>query len=349
MAGLLCDGLTNQAAVAPHLPAVLTPTSTLTYGELLKLAHQVAVEILLPVVKRLEPIGTAFEKSSWMVVAVYASWYAGAAYVPVDYAVPEARMATIAHDAGITRFMTSKKLSQDRAWPDTLHIHAIDVAKLTSTKPPPPPTQTKFDLAYVIYTSGSTGKPKGVAINHLGALNTCLACNVEWGVGPKDRVFGISSYAFDLSVYDLCGPMAAGAAVVMPDQSETIDPVRWVARIKEFNVTIWNSAPALLQLLLDTIGNDVKLPNLRLAALSGDWIPLTMNTRLKELAPNSFLQSLGGATEASIWSIWYHVTEMLPEWRSVPYGFAMPNQFWKILDGFETMKPVDEPGVTGEL
>ena len=304
MAGLLCDGLTNQAAVAPDLPAVITPDKTLTYGELQSLAQQVAVNVLLPVVKPLEPVGTAFEKSTWMAVAVYASWYAGVAYVPMDYAVPEARMATVATDAGISRFMSSKKLLKERQWPSALTVHAIDAIPLTSKAKPPPPKQTTFDLAYVIYTSGSTGKPKGVAINHLGALNTCIACNVEWGVGPKDRVFGISSYAFDLSVYDLCGPLIAGAAVVMPDQSETIDPTRWVYRMKEFDVTVWNSAPALLQLLLDTIGNDVKLPKLRLAALSGDWIPLTMNERLKALAPNSFLQSLGGATEASIWSFW---------------------------------------------
>ena len=107
--------------MSPSSAAVITPARTLTYGELLNLAHQVAVDVLIAAkVQPLEPIMTSFEKSAWMAVAAYAAWYAGTAFVPVDSAVPEQRMATIATDAGISRVLTSKKLEQGRAWPSAL-------------------------------------------------------------------------------------------------------------------------------------------------------------------------------------------------------------------------------------
>jgi non-ribosomal peptide synthetase component F len=160
-----------------------------------------------------------------------------------------------------------------------------------------------------------------------------------------------------LSVYDIFGSAAAGCAVVYPAPADRKNPTAWPAQMIADGVTVWNSAPALMQLLLDTMeaeGDGTTLPKLRFVMLSGDWIPPSMPDRIRELAPNATVVSLGGATEASIWSIWYEIGVVDPSWTSIPYGAGMANQPWQILEADpatpETpgLQPVPV-GVVGEL
>jgi acyl-CoA synthetase (AMP-forming)/AMP-acid ligase II/acyl carrier protein len=74
--------------------------------------------------------------------------------------------------------------------------------------------------------------------------------------------------------------------------------------------------------------------------MSGDWIPLTLPDQLRSVFPGAQLMSLGGATEASIWSIWYRIEDTLPEWRSIPYGVPMRNQAMQVLDAQLSPVPV---------
>jgi acyl-coenzyme A synthetase/AMP-(fatty) acid ligase/acyl carrier protein len=65
---------------------------------------------------------------------------------------------------------------------------------------------------------------------------------------------------------------------------------------------------------------------LRLTLLSGDWIPLTLPPMLQMVRPDMEIISLGGATEASVWSIYHPITAISPEWKSIPYGRPLANQ-----------------------
>lgn len=57
-----------------------------------------------------------------------------------------------------------------------------------------------------------------------------------------------------------------------------------------------------------------------------------MPDQLKKLIPDVEAISLGGATEGSIWSIWYPINTVLLDWNSIPYGQAMPNQQMWVLN-----------------
>jgi len=142
------------------------------------------------------------------------------------------------------------------------------------------------DLAYIIFTSGSTGTPKGVMLEHGAVVNTLRDINARGDVGPGDRLFGLSSLAFDLSVYDVFGAFAAGATLVMPTCDVTRDPAAARAIAAAHGVTVWNSVPALmgLQLELDRPAGDTPSqlwPGLRLVLLSGDWVPPDLPARLQ--------------------------------------------------------------------
>ena len=58
--------------------------------------------------------------------------------------------------------------------------------------------------------------------------------------------------------------------------------------------------------------------SLRLAMVSGDWVPLDLPARVRELAPGCRFVALGGATEASIWSNALDVTRVPDGWSSIP-------------------------------
>jgi aryl carrier-like protein len=68
------------------------------------------------------------------------------------------------------------------------------------------------------------------------------------------------------------------------------------------------------------------LASLRLVLMSGDWIPVDLPDRLWSVAPGVELVSLGGATEAAIWSIAYDIRAVDPAWESIPYGRPLRNQ-----------------------
>ena len=330
--GLLCDSLISRSTDSVARLAVVTPTARLSFAELCAYARAIACEIReLVVPERNGSVGVTLHKSIWMPAAVSGIHLAGMAYVPIDPALPADRAAAICSDADIRVVCTSEHSRTD--FVQSVAKLLLDaISPMGSTTTLPAPSQSPTDHAYIIFTSGSTGRPKGVVLDHRGPKNTCADCNTAYSVGKEDAFFGISSLAFDLSVYDLFGTTMAGAALVYPRLQDVSNPAAWPSLIREAAVTIWNSAPALMQLLLDTTDEGERLPELRLVMLSGDWIPLSMPDRIAVLAPNATVVSLGGATEASIWSIWYQVPRPVPtDWRSIPYGHAMANQTWRVL------------------
>ncbi|MCG8639115.1 MAG: non-ribosomal peptide synthetase, partial [Desulfobacterales bacterium] len=227
---------------------------------------------------------------------------------------------------------------------DVFSVDRLDYACPTSVQI----EQGPDDLAYVIHTSGSTGLPKGVMIDHKGAVNTILDINSRYHLNRRDRVFALSSLNFDLSVYDIFGTLAAGAAIVMPDHALRKDPGHWLSLIKEEHVTVWNSVPALMQMLTEYLfgRGEFHFDTLRLILLSGDWIPLDLPDKIRKRFDPAEIISLGGATEASIWSILYPVKTVDPDWNSIPYGRPMVNQGFYVLN--ENMEPCPD-WVPGQL
>ena len=69
--------------------------------------------------------------------------------------------------------------------------------------------------------------------------------------GAGDRLFGLSALHFDLSVYDIWGALFSGAAVVLPDADRLKDPSHWLELASRHGVTIWNSVPMLVQMLVE--------------------------------------------------------------------------------------------------
>ncbi|WP_187434276.1 non-ribosomal peptide synthetase [Paenibacillus methanolicus] len=208
---------------------------------------------------------------------------------------------------------------------------------------------TADQLAYVIFTSGSTGTPKGVMVKHRPVVNLIEWVNNTYGVDGRDRVLFMTSLCFDLSVYDIFGFLAAGASVRIATRAEIRNPNALAAILRDEPVTFWDSAPAALQQLMPTLaamGEAAGASRLRLVFLSGDWIPVTLPERLRQVIPSARVIALGGATEATVWSNYYPVGDVQPHWASIPYGKPIQNARYYILNDALMPCPI---GVKGAL
>ncbi|MEC5028423.1 MAG: amino acid adenylation domain-containing protein [Oscillatoria sp. PMC 1051.18] len=323
-------------------PAVIAPQLTLTYQELFNLSNQLARRLQTLGASRGRLVAVVMEKGWEQIVAVLGILASGAAYVPIDPAWPEERRQALLTNSEACLILTQSRLDETLSWPAEIIRLCVDRDKLTEESSAfLPAQQTPDDLAYLIYTSGSTGFPKGVAIAHRSAVNTIEDINRRFGIGAGDRVLALSSLSFDLSVYDIFGILAAGGAVVLPEARRERDPRHWADLLHQQNITLWNSVPALMQMMVDSAKD---LGDLRLVLLSGDWIPLALPGQIQTLNREVEIVSLGGATEASIWSICYPIKIVDSTGKSIPYGRPLANQRFYVLDEELEPRPFWVPG-----
>ncbi len=325
--GRLEEGFLRQAALRPDSVALVTAGRTLTYGELEARSRSVACWLRGQGAGPGDVVPVVMAKGWEQVVAVLGVVRAGAAYCPVDAGLPAERIRALVGQCGA-------RVVLDRLYPGGDELAPV--------------AGGGAELAYVIHTSGSTGQPKGVMVEHRAARNTIEDINDRIALARADRVFGISSMSFDLSVWDVFGTLAAGAALVLPEPTQAPDPVGWAAAAARHAVTVWNSVPALAALLAEVTEHRPELgrPPLRTALLSGDWIPLALPDRMRRLWPGVRILALGGATEAAIWSNSFEIGEVDPGWRSIPYGTPLRNQTMWVLDDRFQVRP---PWATGQI
>jgi amino acid adenylation domain-containing protein len=337
-AGRLEDGFLAAALAAPDARAVVAPDRTLTYGELERRSRTVARWLRDRDVGGGDVVPVVMARGWEQVVAVLGVVRAGAAYCPIDAHLPAARIEHLLR-ASAARVAL---VQSHGGWAgDGVEALPVDLAAGGETPALPGPAGERSTLAYVIHTSGSTGTPKGVMIDHRAALNTVLDVNERVRIGPADRVFGISSLSFDLSVWDVFGTLAAGAALVLPAPSDMPDPEAWAVAAAAHGVTLWNSVPALAEMLVETRENRPELgaTPFRAFLLSGDWIPLSLPGRMRALWPDVRVVAMGGATEASVWSNVFEVGDVDEAWRSIPYGRPLRNQTMRVLDHRLEVRP----------
>ncbi|GCE51337.1 non-ribosomal peptide synthase protein (TIGR01720 family)/amino acid adenylation domain-containing protein [Thermosporothrix hazakensis] len=344
---LLHTPFLQQVRKRPEHVSLITAQRSFSYLDLYTHAYQLSQQLKQHQVRPNTLIAIVMEKGWEQIVATLGVLFAGAAYLPIDARQPQERIHYMLEHGDVPVVLTQPQFKDRLSWPEQVHVLAItDDLVQAPVACQEHAEQEPEDIAYVIYTSGSTGHPKGVVIDHQAAMNTILDINRRFQVTEQDRVFALSSLSFDLSVYDIFGALAAGATIVLPQATETRDPAAWCRAIQQHRVTIWNSVPALMSMLVEYAqGSAYSLPQtIRLVLLSGDWIPLSLPEQITALFSEASVISLGGATEASIWSIYYPITSIQPEWKSIPYGKPLTNQQFYVFNKAFELCPTWVPG-----
>ncbi|MEU3183953.1 amino acid adenylation domain-containing protein [Streptomyces sp. NPDC006923] len=349
---LLHQAFFARAAHRPGRTALVTADGTgVGYGTLARQALRTAAALVTAGVREGDLVAITLPKGPEQIAAVLGVIAAGAAYVPLGLEQPAARLERIRATAGFRLVVGDWPAVMERdgetggAAPRVLSFQATQEAP-----PLPAPREMSPDaLAYVIFTSGSTGEPKGVEMSHASAWNTVADIGARHGIGEDDRVFALSALDFDLSVYDIFGLLSAGGSVLLPTEELRREPARWPGLVGRHDVTVWNTVPALLDLLLDADeqrgSEESGIRGMRTALVSGDWIGLDLPGRLRARTarPCRFV-AMGGATEAAIWSNTLTVDEVDPRWPSIPYGRPLTGQHYRVVDATGRDCPDWTPG-----
>lgn len=327
--GLLYDGIVENMEKYSNYLAVIDRQRKYTYEKLGLHAAAVQRELMHRNFKAGDIAAIDLEKGIWQIAAMIGVLWAGGTYLPLDWSQPFKRKQEILKDAKARFLITQDKHAE-------VEIEKIDIDELSALEilDIEPVRVKNTSPAYIIYTSGSTGKPKGVVISHQAALNTITDINERFAITRTDRILALANAAFDLSVYDLFGILSAGGAMVLPEQQKMKDPQYWEELLVKNQVTVWNSVPAQMQMLLLYIQSiqAVRRYFLKTILLSGDWIPVTLPKEAAKVFDGARLVSLGGATEASIWSIYYDINKDETYVNSIPYGRPLRNQVFHVLN-----------------
>jgi len=263
---------------------------------------------------------------------------AGGAYLPVDLAHPDERLARILRSAGPVCVLA---LEQDRdrfpgmtVLPPAQWPHASDGALGTVPQPD--------DAAYVIYTSGSTGEPKGVLIEHRAIVNRLEWMRTHYGVQADDRILQKTPATFDVSVWEFFLPLISGATLVVAPPEAHRDPLALAALIREHSITTLHFVPSMLAAFLAAPA--ARGLQLRRVFTSGEALDAALRDRFHATI-QAELHNLYGPTEAAVDVSWWPANRDDAS-QPVPIGFPVWNTQLYVLDA--RMQPLP-PGVAGDL
>jgi amino acid adenylation domain-containing protein len=344
----------EQAALTPHAVAVVFENQQLTYGELNDHANQLAHHLQALQVKTETLVGISVERSLEMIVGLLGILKAGAAYVPLDPAYPEDRLAYILEDAQVLVLLTTEDLAGsfaaysgslvylDQDWPK---ISAQPTANLVSSATP-------NSLAYIIYTSGSTGKPKGVLIPHSN-VGRLFEATQDWYHFDRHDVWTMfHSYAFDFSVWEIWGALIYGGKLVVVSFAVSRSPQEFYDLLQREQITVLNQTPSAFRQLLrvaTTSHDAADQLSLRLVVFGGEALDLQSLepwfAKYGDVQPQ--LVNMYGITETTVHVTYRPISAVdLQKNSGSVIGCPIPDLELYILD--EQRQPVGV-GIAGEM
>ncbi len=340
----------DHASSSPDDEAVTCGDRTLDYATLNAGANRLAHWLRGQGVGADALVGLFVQRSVWAIEAVLGIMKSGGAYVPVDVAYPQERVAEMLADARPALILT-----------DAASRAALEAALAGMDAPPPvfeidgdraqwsgaPATNlslqdtglTSEHLSYVIYTSGSTGTPKGVMARHAGPTALMHALRESLELSAQTRVLQFASFGFDAFVLEWVMAFAAGGSLHLAEPGDWLLGESLEALAGRRGITHMFLTPSLLSSLPDT----VRLTSLQTLICGGETVPPSLLRRWNH--GRRFINGYG-PTETTAISATYTVPTGLDALEDLPIGRPVTNDRIYILDAHLQPVPV---GVSGEL
>ncbi len=341
----------QQAQCQPQAPAVVWQSRRLSYGELERQSNRLANHLAGMGVGPETIVGIFLERSLELIVAVMAVMKAGGAYLPIDPAFPQKRIAHMLEDT-LAPFVISCGDLRRQLPPTAAKVVDLEAEQAIIAAQPDANPQIRVasnSLAYVIYTSGTTGRAKGVMVEHRSLANAYAAWEEAYGLTGLRSHLEMASFSFDVFTGDFVRALCSGAKLVLCAKEILMVPEDLVALMQREAVDCAEFVPVVLRNLvkhLDRSGQ--RLETLKVLICGSDsWFGDEYDAFLKVCAPGTRLINSFGVTEAAIDSTYYEKSASgLGGGRLLPIGKPFRNMQVCVLDNHRQPVPA---GVVGEL
>jgi amino acid adenylation domain-containing protein len=285
------------------------------------------------------PVGLCAGAEIEAAVGFLAILAAAGVVVPLDPALPAARLRAMADGVGCRVVLASDRTAKTFASGRLLNL-SEDPGEHAAPEAAHDPER----MAVIYHTSGSTGRPKPVALSHR-ALASRLLSMIEWfGLGAQEVVCAGSSLAFDPFLQQLFFPLATGGTLWIPERVVLLDPPCFWAEAATQGVTHLNLVPSQLEPLLER-PPAAGLPSLRRVVIGGERMPPDLPARIGAALGTVAVYNMYGPTEATVDATGYRADAEAGD-RDIPIGRPLPGCRIRILDGEMRRAAIGE---TGEL
>ncbi len=347
----LAEMLLDSFAAHGENVAVISCGREYTYNELLGRSYEIAAKLQEFGLRQGGRAVILMDKCFDQVASVIGTVLCGAAYVPLDTQNTSSRIAYCFEQTEAAAILTDRQmLATYPEIKDTCIV--VDTGEMTPGEVPGKngfvrPEYSLDDLYGIIYTSGSTGMPKGVMLHQAGLINCMAFTRKLLHLTETDRMISLTNLCHDMSIYDIFGILAEGAAVVLPDKDKTKDPDNWLKIIRDHKVTLWNSVPAITEMMLTAAdySGDADITSLRVILMGGEKLKKSIPTRLRKLNPEIEIYNVGGPTEATIWSIYHKYQEEDQKRDRIPQGRGVDNVKYFVMNDDLQLCPCDVQGL----
>lgn len=332
----LVEVLRAPAQAAPDSLALVSDDAELTYEALHRRSDRCARWLIAQGIGTEDVVALQMSTSVEFVVAMFAVLKAGAAYMPIDPALPGERIEYLILDARPRMVLSTQEFQA--AEKQALGFDGTPITDADRLRPLLPE-----NLAYVIYTSGSTGRPKGVAVAHTAIAEHVTSFTAEWSMTAEDRMLQTSSVSFDASLLDILCTLSLGAQLVIPKPDSFSDIDYVIDLVRRRGVTAMHMVPSLLGSVMLLPGVE-KLRGLRHVPVGGEALPGEVADKFATMF-DAELRNHYGPTEAVVCAT--HTSVQGRQGNSVvSIGRPNRNVYAYVLDGALTLVPA---GVVGEL
>jgi myxalamid-type nonribosomal peptide synthetase MxaA len=335
----------RRVSSTPDAVAAVCEGEELTYAQLNKHANQLAHYLRNQGMQVGEYVPLFMRRCLQMLVAQLAVLKNGAAYVPIDPALPAERQLFILRDCSAKRVLAEAPMPVALAktalqWIDCTALREefrqLPATNLDLHVPSPTP-------AYAMYTSGSTGTPKGVIVPH-HAVNRLAINNRYARIDAADCLAHCSNPMFDASTFEIWGALLNGARILIVPPLTLLDARRFGEVLIEQGVTVLWLTVGLFAQYQEVLAPAFK--RLRYLLTGGDVVEPGMLRRVLRNSPPQHLLNAYGPTECTTFSTTYLVEAMGDEASNIPIGRPIANARIYILD--TQLQPVPI-GVVGEM
>ncbi|GAB2805635.1 amino acid adenylation domain-containing protein [Streptomyces daliensis] len=334
----------EQAARTPAAQAVTDGALRLTYAGLDEASRTTARALAGHGTGEGDLVALCVPRSAEFLTALLAVLRCGAVPVLLDPAHPAARRRALAADAGARAVVTTA---------DPADFAGLPVLRPDGrTGPPVPADGTRLrpatappGTACLVHTSGSTGAPKGVMLRHEGLVNRMLWSCETYRTEAPPRLLATAGTAFDIVLWEMFFPLAAGGSVVIAPPEGVLDPAELARLIRAEDITVVHLLPTLLAQFLDTPAA-AQCTGLRHLVSGGEAVTPAMVRAHTALGLPAVLHQAYGPSEASISVTHWTCVPEDGHRDSVPLGHPVSNTRLYVLDDRLRQLPA---GVEGEL